>query len=701
MEIANIATLQQNPDGTFILIHPDTQYLPEMQYSHDGHYYWESVFNAYEHESTTTPGVTIGPHKYARFRLNPESEWSNPIKMVGEDGVPIVLKNTGTHLAYKYTNQSDEELVEILELEDIKGEDGRTGKDGRGLQVCGTMFWDELNLLQIKGSEYLVSAPGCQRDCYSPSNTNDSSIRVILCLGDNRTHNLNSGDDSGTYFLNGTDPVNDTWIEYSSIYDGREVTYYGASDDTGTGAVDARTEDTLSKKGKIYVWDGTLLTELSDLAAPVFRLAPDITNAIQGLYMNDYIDASTCLEMSPSFVIDIADDAVSYAKLDTTIFTNGLTASEALDSIFVDPSEFTGFGLDTYVSGDYTYQQLDLTGSLGDGIAEQSSTVDGDGAYTEYIIRVNPADLVHSTGTAIGVFTNSDGYDDFKILKDDKSITINGSNQVEVLPDDESIEIKTIDPYGIHIKHYDGVASSGVQKKHINPNVADTTKGLKKDDSSDDGQLYVLVDDEYFEFDSGDITIKDASIPGTKLTDSFFGDGIERSGESAKLDIDTTYFQLLDTDADTNNDLTIQEDAFVLSITTSDLLKNSGDISIPATSSTYIDVSTQQESEGIITINADLKYEELKSALESDGFLTSSETVYWETLEYSSGDSTTIGETILQAIADADHAELDTWYGDSQINSTHGLVLRPSGGSETYKLIVGSDGTLDTESVTL
>jgi len=675
----------------------------QIQGSPDGLTYWEYGFNPNPHNHSET-GAYVDGHNYIRFRGGIGDDWTMPAKIVGKDAkeIDVEKRDDGLYLIVKDSGTVESEELLVL-IEELKGSPGPRGATGAGLRIDAVLFYDEM----LQTNPTVASSRPCN-PC-DDSKSTGTFPKLVMCAGDNKYHILNDSDDAGTYYQNANGDI----VEYLPAHAGLAVQYYGASDAAGTGLTDCRTENTLSYGGWIFYWNGSIWSK-SELSFGNMLLAPRESSAIYGQYMEDYLDGDSPFELDSAEDLIITDGAIVGTKLSSTIFDNGLSFSGGVAK--VDTSELIDetsdyVGLSSYTDSAGNKQlQLDITDHhLSDGLEVETATYDANGQYTALELRVTPEDFAPGElGSAIDTVDGSDGYKNIIWKYDSKSLAVNGSNEAKVLPDDKSVYIVDASPYGVAVKPYAGDASFGIRKEHLNPDVADTAKGIKKGEGSTD-PLEIIIDTETIRFkhisgtDYG-IGVEPNSLGAEYLREPLAGQGLKftnldvsgRTTESSdlELDIDTTYFEF------SGNQLSIKENAVVKSITR-DGTSVQDNVTIDVdTSDTYIDTSIAADNAtDTLEFAISLDYAQLKTDLESyfDGVYASAgstPTVYWGGLAKTSGDAQTVEEAIDERVP------YNTYVGNTMIHNGEGGTYVPGlymkDGTDEFRIIIdGATGSID------
>lgn len=674
-------------DGTVIAIE-------SQQYSPDGLTNWESIFNPNDHLSTLDGVTPIGGHKYKRVKHSGDTSYQLPYRIVPED--PIFRVQGGV-LQYKLETEADSAYTDLLDMSTLQGADGEDGQQG----IPGEGF-------NIDLYGYIANRPDCTNSLSSSSctscnntNSNTSTSTTFMSLGDGALILTSALISAGSVTVDGvvyTHFSNDlnTWTALTAGIVDFEARYLATS---GTGAVytDMRTEDYYSSRGVVYVCvDGNWIV-LSNVATPSYMVGESSGSSNIG-YLDNFVSATPTNFLSDTIGLDangelnVAEQSIDETAFATSIVDDGLTIPSAMDPIKVLSSDFAGFGLTTYTSDTDSEldMQVNVSDLLGDGTRAQSAVaVDGE---TRNLLGVDVTELINNNSGLVAT-AQVDTYYDLVVNLGD-GLELDGATPQAITIDVDDISLM-VDSSSIRIKPY-ASATDGVALQHLNPDIIWANRGVGLDLANG---LYARIDNSTIGYDgSGNLEVPLNGLTGDRLNDNTADNtkGLEVSNDMLTVKVDGTTI-----DFDGSGQLTYI--GLAGNVVTSIIPEHNGtptdtvrdDVTMNFVDGTGIDITlTSVAATDVVTVQADIDTVWLDARVNS--LITAGATVYWGVLEYSAGDSTTI-ETYISGL---NHVVQDTWYNNTRVDSTHGLVLRAVSG-ETYKVIVDANGNLDTTSVTL
>lgn len=678
--------------GVFQFSNGNYIFIEDIQYSYDGSY-WEDTFYPNEHVDPRNPTSTIKGHKYRRVRHAGDDYFQMAEYIVAEDGKTPVFTLMGDGLYWKYIDDADASYTLLVSLDAITGPKGEQGDDGRGWNIDSSGYYLE----KPDCSSGLTSTSSCTSCSGGSSSSSTAAIYTFLSLGDG-LYEIAGGDVGNYYSSDGS-----TWIEIVASDVGKLVRYT-ATDALGTGSVDYRTQDTLSTRGKVYYCDGENWNLLFNVAVPLYKVAPTeayYTASQSGFYMEDYVSTplsanyiADTIALTADYKLVVKRNSLEPAHFKDGSFGDGFnegavdaTEGIKMSTIVVAPDDFVGFGLRSYVSATDTYldEQVYAPDLVGDGLdAYDDSAHQADGE-TRYLFQVDPSELVDTTQSGLETFANTDGFLDLRVLiKAGLEITTTG---LQPLVDDSSIELDAVtnelqvkdlgikashlnadtewSAHGIEVDNINGIgislaatssglgfdagtggleiASHAVEGLHLSHNVADTSKGIKMDETTD--LLEVLVKSGGgLTFDAGELAIDTGSL-------TWLNTAVVKK-------IEVWDYQGHSNLGDFNGDLVIQ-----------------GDIS----SDTYMAIKLAVSGQSI-TVKPETNLSNLQSLIDTR-------------VASALSSPPTLTESDITDLKD--YVILDTQYLRTQMATGSGLHITSSGGN-TYRLDVDDSGNLFT-----
>jgi len=673
-------------DGTVITI-------KDQEYSADGKYNWEKVFNPYQH--IALDGITIVQgHKYKRVKHSGDTSFQLPYRIIPDEPVFRVLDG---QLQYKLHDADDSTYVNLFDLNTLQGQDGAKGD--KGLQGEG---W------HIDTVGYISTRPNCNsslntgtcQSCNSGDGTN-YEYSTFLSIGDGTliiTAAIKAAGtvtvDSVAYTHFSNDKV--TWTALTGGIVDFQARYL-ATNSTGAVYTDMRTEDYYSSRGVVYVCADGQWVVGPQVATPTYQVKERDGSSNIG-FLNNFVDEGDFDTISQTVTLDSGKLALIQGSIDNTAFDTSV-AGYGLDytlgsPIDVDPSEFNGFGISTYVADSDSEVKLQVLVDdlIGDGTRVQSAvSVDGEVAN---LLGVDVNDLINNNSGLIAT-AQVDTFYDLSVNLGDGLILDGGTPQAITINTDElSLEVNATD---LHIKSYVS-GNDGVMKKHLNPDIIWANHGVGFDQLNG---IYARIDALTIGYNgAGALEVPVNGITGDRLNDDVADNdkGLEISNEMLAIKVDGTSIGFI------NGNLTVLNPVtnLVTSLTVNDngvtgntvneavVLRMNDTASIDLTISAVSATDT-------IAITADINQGWLNSEIDARIALGGTASVYWGVLQKASNNS----QTIEAYVTGLNYTKLDYWYDDTMISTTHGLVLKSPVSAVTYKVIVDDQGNLDTEEVTL
>lgn len=674
-------------DGTIIAIE-------DQEYSPDGINNWEKTFNPNDHISTLDGVTPIEGHVYKRVKHSGDTAFQLPYRIVPDEPEFRIQDNT---LQWKLLAESNDSWRDLLDMTTLQGEDGEKGDQG----IPGEGFHIDLY-------GYYQTRPDCTNSLTSstcstcnPAGSNTGTSTTFMSLGDGvlvlTAALIAAGTvtvDSVAYSHFSNDLV--TWTPLTGGIVDFEARYL-ATDGTGAVYTDMRTEDYYSSRGIVYVCvDGSWIV-LTNIATPSYMVGESAGSTNIG-YLDNFVSGTPTDFLSDTIGLDadgelnIAEESIDETAFAQTIVDDGLTIPNPMDKLKVLPSDFTGFGLTTYTSD--TDSELDIqvvAGDLvGDGLTTQADVaVDGE---TRNLFGVDINDLLNND-SGIVASAQADTFDDLEVNLGNGLVLDGGTPQaITVAVDDLSL---IVDAASVRIKPY-ASGNDGVMLQHLNPDIIWTNRGLGLDTSNG---LYARIDNSTIGYDgSGNLEVPLNGLTGDRLNDNVADNtkGLEVSNDMLVVKVDGTTI-------DFNGSGELEYVGLAGNVVTSIIPEHNGnpldvvrdDVTLNFVDGTGIDITMSSVSAtDVVTVQADIDTTWLSAQIQAE--IGAGATTYWGVLEQSSSSSTTIADYI----DSLDHAVLDTWYNDTMIHSTNGLVLRASSG-ETFRVIVDGNGNLDTLSVVI
>lgn len=723
-------------DGTLV-------YIEEVQYSPDGINNWESTFNPMDHISVLDNVTLIEGHKYRRVRHAGDTEFQIPSKWIPEDGQSAMIQVTETEIQWKL--ELDTIWNTLVLLEDLKGEQGEQGVEGAGLTV---------NYAGV-----LDTRPSCDQALPGTCNTCNTSASALpsptlfMSIGN---HKIETADvvDELTYWhtLDGT-----TWTQTTNTHIGLVVLGWQATDGTGTASLTTNllgqvmlftatglTWAEAESKGKIYVCAESTWTPLTSVSSPTGYVKANASDTLG--YLEAKIDDITIGLTNNK--LHLKDGSVTKAKLATGIFTDGLDESD-LTTVKAKVEDFAGFGLSSYTSDTNSEEDLQVIVDplLSDGLVVDNVGVPTDGE-TYHRAKVDVNALINNNSGLIST-TEADTFDDLQVnLGDGLEFSTDLVKAIKVDADELSLEVTTDH---VHVKTYTS-GNDGILASHLNPNVANTNKGLEVNNTSG---TFVKVDNLTIGYDgTGNLEVPDNGITGDKLNNNVANNakGIVVINDVLEIKPDNTSIEFSGTgelqviDSYITN---LIDGTFVSSLNTLQ-----GDIAIAGVASTYIDLDITSVGQNVnITPSLDtgllitniinpaisaydfseiiddrvntlliagtgiaLAYDDVANTLEISSTATPPTSGSVSTLDGNkvdgildtyaradhkhdfADDALTIAKTVgLQAALDS-KMELDTKYGNMTVTNLNGIILTSPSGNN-YILQVDDLGGLDTQRI--
>lgn len=498
-------------DGTIV-------YIDTVQYSHDGLTNWENPpFNPNVHINTITGVGTLEGHRYRRVRLANTTQYQLPEYIYATDGRTVEYGENAEYLTWKYTDEDTTAWRNWILKDTIKGTQGEQGIPGTGLQIAGYFAFDNKPICNSS----IIGTIGCTTCTQTSSNTiNGSGIYVSI-----GNHILNDTDDTGTWWSN----TGLTWTSYLPAHAGLHAVYWGGTTNAGVGAYTAfgvnvvqASTNGLDTTGIAYVCVDSRWVRYVNLAANDHKIAE--TNASTNIgeldtFVTDY-GAATITGTGTIGIeagkLEVIDESLTAEKLDQTIFKDGLT--QTTTEILVNTSDIVGFGTkeDTDGTGLNNNIAVDPVQLVGNGLQ-----VEATGSYGNNLFIIKTDDLISvNNGLTSRLPTTGESAD---LTHKDLFVKEGNGILVDAVGVSVSADETSIKAYGLSdIKVADNNGTTdGILAKHLNPNVADTNKGIKKGAGLTD-PLEIKVDtlnaDSSIGFNgSGELYIPNDGVQGKQL----------------------------------------------------------------------------------------------------------------------------------------------------------------------------------------
>lgn len=669
-------------DGTVV-------YIDAQQYSPDGINNWEDTFNPYTHISTNDGVTIIDGHRYKRVKHSGDTTWQLPYRIIPDK--PIYRIENG-YLQNKLEHESSDEWVNILELASITGKDGNKGDQG----ISGEGF-----NIDIYG--YYTSRPACTNSlstssCTTCNNTSTATNNAItfMSLGDGTlilTQALISVGtvtvDTVAYTHFSNDLVN--WNAISSGIVDFQARYL-ATNSTGSVYTDMRTENYYGTQGLVYVCaDGTWVL-FTNIATPSYMVGESSGSTNIG-FLDHFVNVLASSFLDDTIGIEDGKLKIIQESINATAFADGTfgdgISHTAPNLPTINPNDFSGFGLSTYISNTDSNPdiQVDITVLIGNGLnSETTLSVDGE---LRNIAILNLTDII-SNDSGLITFDPGDGYNDLQVNLGNGLLLDGGTPQAITIDVDDLSLI--VDAASIRIKPYT-TGNDGVMRGHLNPNIIWTGRGLALDTANG---LYARIDNTTIGYDgSGNLEVPLNSITGTRLNDNVANNlmGIEVNNDALILRVDGSTIGFNPSGQLTY--LGIVEDV-VTSISAGGVTID-GDIVYTITSPNgSIDFNIVGNAiAGTINVALDIDDSYLAN------YLTINPPVGTPTAWGDLTGTLTNQTDLVAYITGRNFSVLNTWYGNAQLNSTHGLVLKDAGSGNTFKVGLDANGNLNTVAVTL
>lgn len=488
-------------DGTVV-------YIIDVEYAADpdsdilsGQYYWEKTYTPYVHVAEDNPSITLDGHKWMRVKHAGDTKWQTPWRINAEDGKTPEIRVEGDYIQWGFTDVADS-WTNIVALSDLKGAQGDMGPAGKGLEPDRYCYYG------IFKDSNPVST-GCT-SCNAYSET--VSSQLYISLGDG-IHVVVTADVTANRYWSedGT-----TWIALGSNDIGKKIRYM-ADDVLGTNSIDYRTTNTeFNSRGKGYVFEPTSSqwVEAEGLVVANPLVAYDLADIENAKFLSDFQSTTIGFDVNKNLILN--DETVDTAKLKDGTFTHGLTEGS---TIKVNPEDLDGYGIKSFTSTALSEKQFQVATEdfISNGLnTEDLSTVDGEDHKK---IVVNVDDLINST-SGLESTTETDTYKDLKVKAADAILV--DADGVNVLSDE--LTLTSLDLQRIKVNETDN-GTTGILAKHLNKDVANQLKGIRKGDGTATdvlGSLEVIVDASSIGFDSGTGALKilDNGVQGIHLNDN-------------------------------------------------------------------------------------------------------------------------------------------------------------------------------------
>jgi len=476
-------------DGTIV-------YVVEIQYSADGRTFWESSFNPAPHYYETDNLTWLQGHKYMRVRHAGNTQFEKPAYIVAQDGKSPEVRIAGDWVQWGYADVPDS-WQNLIDLNTLKGAEGDSGPEGKGLAVNSTGYYGEFSRS--------YPTPGC-----TTCNRTGEQITnpwLVLSLGDG-VHKILQADVDAAKFRS-DDGI--TWIALGNNDVGR-YTRFIANDGLGSNYADYKKMNTeYNSQGKVYAYSDGMWIEMSGLTSGSYLVAA--VDGAQGKFLSDFSSSTIGIDSAEN--LEVKDDSIGVSKIDDAAIGHGLSMGTQIKVITTD---FDGFGLATYISDTSSEQMLQVVANtlVGDGLqAIQRDSVDGE---DREVLAVNVEDFVKQDA-GLGIEVGPGGFSDIFVKAGD-AVVVDGAG-VNVVADEQTLN--AAGAAVISVMPTDNL-TKGIRPLHVNMEVVDPSKGIQKGNGSAadvNGKLEVKVDAKSTGFDGlGRVTILDAGVEGKHLNNN-------------------------------------------------------------------------------------------------------------------------------------------------------------------------------------
>lgn len=675
-------------DGTVIAIE-------DQEYSPDGLYNWEKIFNPYDHISTLDGVTTIGGHKYKRVKHSGDTNFQLPYRIVPEE--PL-FRVQDMLLQFKLETEPDTAWQTLLDLNTLKGADGSDGAKGIPGEGWHINLYGYYQLRPACTSGLVVN--GC--NTCNPGSSSSAPV-TFLSLGDGVLVLTSALILAGQVVINAvtyTHFSNDlvVWTPISGGIVDFQARYL-ATNGTGAVYVDMYTQNYYGTMGTVYVCADGRWVVLSNVATPSYMVGETSGSTNIG-FLDNFVDLGDFDTILQTVTIDSGKLVLIQGSIDNTAFDANV-AGYGLNYVLgtpleVVPADFVGFGLSTYTadSDSEVKIQVLLDALLGDGLAVQAAAAsDGE---TRHLGRVDITDLINNNSGLIAV-VQGDTFNDLVVNLGD-GLILDGGTPQGITIDADNLTL-VVDSASLRVKPYANNASDGIQVQHLNPNIANTNSGMRFDPLTG---LYVGIDALTIGYTgAGLLRIIDGGVTGAKLNQDVANEdyGIELISGALRVKVDSTSvgfnasgeLEVIANGANIVNGLAIQYNGVTV---------NSVDHNVTANfaEGTGINLNVAVNAPlDSFTITPSINTSWLDAQIDARIALGAGST-YWGVLEMSAISN----QTIAQYVSSFGYAQLNTWYGNARLKSSAvaGIVLQSTGGNY-FRLIVDDQGNLDTEVVTL
>lgn len=664
--------------------------IEDQEYSPDGLYFWEKIFNPNAHLSSLDGVTTVQGHKFKRVKHAGDSNYQLPYRIVADEPV---LRVNNFILQYKLESESDLTYTNLFNLFTLRGENGIQGE--QGIQGEGWHI-DTVGYIGTRPDCYGSTTTSTCNTC-NPGDGTSYAYSTFLSLGDGVLTLTQALIIAGTVTVDSvayTHFSNDliTWTPLTGGIVDFQVRYLATN---GTGAVytDMRTEDYYSSRGVVYVCSDGQWIILTNVATPTYMVGEASGSTNIG-FLDNFVDTGLAY-MDSTIGLDNGVFKIIQESIDNTAFTSnvfgyGLNYVSGTE-VEIDPSDFTGFGLSNYIATSDSEEKIQvfIDDLIGNGIRVQADvTVDGE---TRHLIGVDITDLVNNNSGIIAT-VQADTFYDLMINLGDGLILDGGTPQaITIDVDDLSLEV---DSANLRVKPYTS-GNDGIMRVHLNPDIIWANHGVGFDILYG---LYARIDGATIGYTgSGTLEVPINGITGDRLNDNVADNtaGIEVLNDLLTVKVDGTTI-----DFDGSGQLTYigAVGNQVTSITSGGATMRDDIVYTVESTTGSIDIDlVGTVNAGSDTLNLDINIDEAWLA----GYLVahpSSSSVAWGTITGTVTNQADLVAYITGRLTP--YTLLDTWYNDTQINSTHGLILRSIGGN-IFRVVVDDQGNLDTLEVTL
>lgn len=503
--------------GVFTFENGKYIWIEEIQYSYDGSY-WESTFLPEKHIDPRDPTASIEGHKYRRVRHAGDNFFQNPAYIVAEDGKKplMTLKSDGIHV--KYEDEADDKYTLLVPIATMAGTKGDQGEKGQGWNINYVGYW-MTKPLSVSGTSGIASCSG--------GATQATGVTTFLSMGDG-LHTIITADQTGSKYRS-DDGI--TWIAIQ-VSDVGNTTRWMADDAIGTGKLDYREQNTLSTKGKVYYWcsDDVTWKLLFNVAVAQHRVSPTAayygTNQT-GFFMDTYVGTvlnatpiTDTIALTAGYKLVVKKNTIEPAHFKDGSFGDGFDEGTAdviqgimMSTIKAKAGDFAGFGLGTYTSAGDTFTDMQVNAQVlvANGMQAYNDSANQADGESRYKFQVKPEDLVDVSLSGLDTFTNTDGYKDLRVkVYNGLVIDTNGLNASY---DDLAIAVDTNKK--LTIKPY-VAGNDGILALHLNPIVANTSKGLKVSNTTG-LEVYLHATESAMTYDSNGLRIGSHAIQGIHL----------------------------------------------------------------------------------------------------------------------------------------------------------------------------------------